>query len=180
PANAAIFSAIRSYIRNARNHGSGGSWSGNGLGSSYVAANSANLAVASVLNGGTIHIEPALIGDLNLDHQVSISDFIDLAANFNGSGVWATGDLNYDDSTTISDFIDLASHFGQTYTPPSTPAFAAASESIVASTAPAAETITSTTETSSSPAKGAKKTHSRRVVRHHRPGRARPGISRHE
>jgi hypothetical protein len=172
--NPAAFSTIRSYIRNARNNGLNGMWSGTGLTSSYVAAHFGDLSLASVLNGGTIVVRPALIGDLNLDGQVSISDFIDLAANFNASGGWATGDLNYDDFTTISDFIDLASHFNQTFPPPpSAPAFAAASESIVASP--------STTEPSSSPHKGhKKKTHSRRVVRHHRPGPARPGISRHQ
>src|SRR5207237_8802709 len=137
-------------------------------------ANAGDLSLAAILSGGTIIIRPALIGDLNLDDSVSISDFIDLAANFNASGVWATGDLNYDDQTTISDFIDLASHFGETYPPaPSAPAFAAASETITA--APAAN------ETISSPEKGSKKgTHGRRIVRHHRPGKARPGISRHQ
>jgi parallel beta-helix repeat protein len=186
--NGGIFSTIRSYIRDGRNNGSSGIWSGNGITSSIVAADSGNLSLAAVLSGSTIVIQPALIGDLNLDGQVSISDFIDLAANFNASGIWANGDLNYDDVTTISDFIDLASHFNQIYSPPtSAPAFAAASEVFVAAPA-AAESIvaslastTATGETSSSPAKGhKKKTHGGRVVRHHRPGPARPRISRHQ
>jgi len=173
--NNGLFSTIRSYIRNARNTGLSGLWSGNGLTSSFVAANSDFAVAAIITSNGDVLVRYALIGDLNLDNAVTISDFIDLAANFNGSGIWATGDLNYDDLTTISDFIDLASHFGQTYTPPSAPAFAPASQAIVASP------TTSTSETSSSPQKGnKKKTHSRRVVPHHRPGKARPGISRHE
>ncbi len=64
-----------------------------------------------------ILIRPTRIGDLNLDGQVTISDFIDLASNFNGTGkTWQEGDLNYDGSVTISDFIDLASNFGASYT----------------------------------------------------------------
>jgi len=67
------------------------------------------------------HLDPMIlirltrIGDLNLDGQVTISDFIDLASHFNGPGTWQEGDLNYDGQITISDFIDLASNFGSTY-----------------------------------------------------------------
>jgi len=46
---------------------------------------------------------------------VTISDFIDLASHFNGSGGWQEGDLNYDGVVTISDFIDLASNFNTSY-----------------------------------------------------------------
>ncbi|HEV8606849.1 MAG TPA: right-handed parallel beta-helix repeat-containing protein [Tepidisphaeraceae bacterium] len=184
PADASIFTTIRSYIRSARNTGPGGLWSGNGLGSSFVAADSGRLALASVLNGGEILVRPALVGDLNLDNQVTISDFIDLASNFNSSGTWVNGDLNYDDVISISDFIDLASNFNQVFTP-AAPAFAAASEAIVTAPQGEAAAIASSTQTaptkkSSTPARGVKKTHSRRAVRHHRPGKARPGISRHE
>jgi autotransporter-associated beta strand protein len=63
-----------------------------------------------------ILIRPTRIGDLNLDGQVTISDFIDLASNFNGTNrTWQEGDLNYDGSVTISDFIDLASNFNGSY-----------------------------------------------------------------
>src|SRR5205807_8361573 len=63
-------------------------------------------------------IRPTEIGDLNLDGQVTISDFIDLAANFGASGpdiTWQEGDLNYDNAVTIADFIDLAANFGASY-----------------------------------------------------------------
>ena len=53
---------------------------------------------------------------MNLDGQVTISDFIDLASNFNATGkTWQEGDLNNDGSVTISDFIDLASNFNSSY-----------------------------------------------------------------
>src|SRR6185436_9970919 len=62
-----------------------------------------------------VRLTPALIGDLNLDRQVTISDFIDLAAHFNSAGTWKDGDLNGDFKVTISDFIDLASHFNSSF-----------------------------------------------------------------
>jgi autotransporter-associated beta strand protein len=72
--------------------------------------------VADAHGDVNIFIRPTRIGDLNLDGQVTISDFIDLASNFNGTGkTWQEGDLNYDGNVTISDFIDLASNFGGTY-----------------------------------------------------------------
>src|SRR5204863_2718050 len=47
-----------------------------------------------------------LNGDLNRDHTVSISDFIDLASRFNQPATkWSEGDLNYDGQISISDFI---------------------------------------------------------------------------
>ena len=66
---------------------------------------------AAGLDGGEVLIKYTLIGDLNLDGQVSISDFIDLAAHFNSAGTWGDGDINYDGVVTIADFIDLASNF---------------------------------------------------------------------
>jgi len=61
-------------------------------------------------------MRPTVIGDLNLDGTVSISDFIDLASNFNASNAsWDMGDLNYDGNVSISDFIDLAANFGGVY-----------------------------------------------------------------
>ncbi|HEV8291872.1 MAG TPA: PEP-CTERM sorting domain-containing protein, partial [Tepidisphaeraceae bacterium] len=63
-----------------------------------------------------ILMRPTRTGDLNLDGAVTISDFIDLAANFNqGNATWDQGDMNYDGAVTISDFIDLASNFNGTY-----------------------------------------------------------------
>jgi ELWxxDGT repeat protein len=62
----------------------------------------------------TTSIRIAKIGDLNLDNQVSIADFIQLASHFNQSpATWEDGDLNDDGAVTIADFIDLASNFGQ-------------------------------------------------------------------
>ena len=62
-----------------------------------------------------IFIRATKVGDLNLDGNVSISDFIDLASHFGGSDTWQEGDLNNDGQVTISDFIDLASNFNSAY-----------------------------------------------------------------
>jgi probable HAF family extracellular repeat protein len=55
------------------------------------------------------------MGDVNLDGQVSIADFLALASHFNSTGTWQEGDLNYDGLITIDDFIALASNFGTSY-----------------------------------------------------------------
>ena len=65
--------------------------------------------------GDHILIRPTRLGDLNLDGNVTIADFIDLAAHFNATGTWQEGDMNGDGTITISDFIDLASNFNTSY-----------------------------------------------------------------
>jgi hypothetical protein len=67
------------------------------------------------LDGDEVLVRYTVIGDLNLDGTVSISDFIDLAAHFNtaSGATWQIGDVNYDGAVTIADFIDLASNFNQ-------------------------------------------------------------------
>ena len=64
-----------------------------------------------------IYIRSTRVGDLNLDGNVTISDFLDLASNFGtvGTATWQEGDLNCDHNVTISDFLDLASNFGTSY-----------------------------------------------------------------
>jgi autotransporter-associated beta strand protein len=77
----------------------------------------ANSKIGLAQQGSSIFIRPTRVGDLNLDGNVSISDFIDLASNFGsvGTATWQEGDLNYDHNVSISDFIDLASNFGSSY-----------------------------------------------------------------
>ena len=88
--------------------------------SSLPAHPSSALGVAAI--NDYILIRPTRIGDLNLDGLVTISDFIDLASNFNATNkTWQEGDLNGDGLVSISDFIDLASNFGQSYAGEITP-----------------------------------------------------------
>jgi hypothetical protein len=72
-----------------------------------------NSGIGLVKMGNDIVIRPTRIGDINLDGSVTISDFIDLASNFNTGGAvtWEEGDINNDGNVTISDFIDLARRF---------------------------------------------------------------------
>jgi hypothetical protein len=75
------------------------------------------IGISSVIGIGLV-IRPTRIGDLNLDGQVTIADFIDMATNFNSTDpfiTWQQGDVNYDGAVTIADFIDLAANFNSTY-----------------------------------------------------------------
>jgi autotransporter-associated beta strand protein len=90
--------------------------------SGLIAHPGARIGVAIVNDAhgdASVLIRPTKIGDLNLDGEVTISDFIDLASKFNeiGTLTWQEGDLNYDGHVTISDFIDLASNFNSAYGP---------------------------------------------------------------
>jgi hypothetical protein len=76
------------------------------------------LAIVPDVHGDShLLIRPTRIGDLNLDGNVTIADFIDLASNFNvtGTATWQEGDVNADGNVTIADFIDLASNFNTSY-----------------------------------------------------------------
>lgn len=109
-AQASLYAAITNAIANP----------GDGLFDSGLATRSnARIAVSKrpdAHGDQNLLVRPAVTGDLNLDGNVSISDFIDLASNFGVSGAsWAEGDLNYDGSVSIADFIDLAANFGTSY-----------------------------------------------------------------
>jgi autotransporter-associated beta strand protein len=54
--------------------------------------------------GDHVLIRPTRIGDLNLDGSVTISDFIDLASNFNGSYSGSIGAISADDQQTLASF----------------------------------------------------------------------------
>ena len=112
--------SLSAAINNARTN------PGDGIFDSGLHANSGvGIAKLSDAQGPFVLIRPTRIGDLNLDGVVTISDFIDLASHFNGSGTWQEGDLNGDGAVTISDFIDLASNFNTSYVGGSIPISAA-------------------------------------------------------
>jgi hypothetical protein len=119
-------SAIGGFIASGYN---GGSWNGTGIISSKVEtvnaakgnphlyaigyADASDPAVASDhFTPGTVVIEPALVGDANLDGVVNFADFQLLAANFNRTGTsWDQGDFNYAGTTNFADFQLLAANF---------------------------------------------------------------------
>jgi len=108
---AATKSALNAAVANARTN------AGDGIFDSTLHSASA-IGVAQIADAhGDQHVEvrATKLGDLNLDGNVTISDFLDLASHFGTPGGWQEGDLNYDGSISISDFLDLASNFGTSY-----------------------------------------------------------------
>src|SRR5687767_13762968 len=107
----AVKTSMTAAIHNAKGDISDGIWD------SGLHANSAiGIGKLTDAHGDPyVYIRSTRIGDLNLDGTVTIADFIDLAANFNGTGGWQEGDLNGDTLITISDFIDLAANFNASY-----------------------------------------------------------------
>lgn len=108
----------------------GGAWNGAGISSSDAStlerADAVGYAEASELftsfpatfmgesvDSTTLLMRYTLDGDANLDGSVNISDFSQLAANFNSAGGWAKGNFNYDNIVNISDFAMLAANFNQ-------------------------------------------------------------------
>ena len=149
PATPGAFNAIRVYaadlatakstlwaaVKNA--NGPGSLTPNDGIYDSGKAAHaSTGIGLARINDAhGDSHVQIRLtkIGDLNLDGNVTISDFIDLASNFNTSGpniTWQEGDLNYDGQVSISDFIDLASNFNSSYSAQDTATLANFAQSI--------------------------------------------------
>jgi len=140
-----MLAAIESRIRNAYNT-TPTHWQGDGITSSTAAATaSGGLGVllyspegagytqidGQTLDANSIIVRYTLIGDLNLDRSVSISDMIGLASNFGQAGSWSMGDMNYDGAITISDFIDLAANFNQSFAATSVIVEPSAAESLV-------------------------------------------------
>ena len=51
------------------------------------------------------------VGDTNLDGATDFADFLNLAANFGGSGGWGQGNFGLDTTVAFDDFLALASNF---------------------------------------------------------------------
>jgi hypothetical protein len=118
--------SIGAYVASGYN---GGAWNGVGIVSSEVAsvnaahsnphlygvgyADASDVAVAvDHFSPGTVVIEPAIVGDANLDGVVNFSDFQLLAASFNQANTsWDQGNFNYGAKTDFTDFQLLAANF---------------------------------------------------------------------
>jgi len=92
----------------------GGSWNGNGINTSSSTPNT-GLGWNDHPETQSILINYTYYGDTDLNHNVDLTDFTFLAANFNGTGKdWAQGDFNYDGHVDLTDFTYLASNFNKT------------------------------------------------------------------
>jgi hypothetical protein len=106
--------------------------SGNIVSSTTQSNAQAAIGYAFDATSTSVKMMATLLGDLNLDRNVSISDFIDLSSHFGQSSAnWSDGDLNYDDQVSIADFITLAANFGQNYSPGAAQAQPAAGMAVV-------------------------------------------------
>ncbi len=72
-----------------------------------------NVAWADV-NLGALTLNPALMGDLNSDHAVDLTDFGALKANFGTGTTWAQGDLDGNGRVDLGDFGRFKENFGRT------------------------------------------------------------------
>jgi len=86
---------------------------------SSLATSTQNLGYAD-LGGGNIEVLYTLLGDANLDLQVTSADFNAFVAGYGSTsgGVWTNGDFNYDNKVNTLDFNSLAGNFGATLSSP--------------------------------------------------------------
>src|SRR5205823_2477237 len=66
------------------------------------------------LGGGQTEVRFTLLGDSNLDLQVSVGDLGSLATNYGAPGgkVWAQGDFDYNGTVDVGDLGALATSYG--------------------------------------------------------------------
>jgi hypothetical protein len=64
------------------------------------------------LGGDLITSGNKLPGDADFDGEVQFPDFVILANNFAGSGIWSQGDFDVDGEVQFPDFVILANNFG--------------------------------------------------------------------
>lgn len=103
--------AIRRLLVSGR---SGGSWTGPGITSSMVANTAFRELGYRVSTEGGLVVQPAAVGDTNLDGSVDIQDLIALSAGGRyGTSVtdvhWWEGDFTYDGRFSIADLITMVS-----------------------------------------------------------------------
>ena len=106
----------------------GGTWAGNGLGSS-VAANtpgrglgyreasdmlgaSGGTFAGQAVDGTAVLVQYTVMGDATLNGQVNFEDLLALARHYNATGAtWGDGDFNYDGVVDFADLLTLARNY---------------------------------------------------------------------
>jgi len=77
----------------------------------------------------SVEIRYTLVGDLNLDRAVNITDVNALVPHYNGTGNWTSGDFNYDGQVNITDVNALVPNYNFSTTGSVIPATGASSPS---------------------------------------------------
>jgi hypothetical protein len=175
------FNNVRNWIKSARNT-LPNLWAGPGITSANAAANPGGRSIGHMLNStlanvpivnnfanqavdqNSILLNYTLVGDVNLDRQVTIADFLVLSAGFGlANATWQTGDVNFDDAVTIADFLALSGNFGQAFSGDVTPVFA---QSMAAASIELTAVDDDVLETSDAPKK-TKLSGRKRLAHHH-------------
>jgi len=121
-ADAAMKGLITQYLASGYN---GGAWSGSaavGIITSAAAAGNLNhntaIGWADWADGtgvnprpNTIELKYTLVGDVNLDGAVNITDVNALVPHYNSTGSWTGGDFNYDGLVNITDVNALVPNY---------------------------------------------------------------------
>jgi fibronectin-binding autotransporter adhesin len=65
-------------------------------------------------NGSSVAFGDTLVGDVNVDGSVNLTDLLDLLNSYGQSGKdWAQGDTNGDGSVNLTDLLNLLNNYGQ-------------------------------------------------------------------
>lgn len=117
--------AVRALLVRGR---SGGTWNGDGITSTLIAAgaglalgygDSEELAIHTW--GGAVASTAVLVrlthlGDTNLDGSVDFADLLRVSQQYGGSGLWVDGDFNYDGLVNFDDLLGLTQNYGSSLT----------------------------------------------------------------
>jgi len=122
-----LLNTVKQYINNGYN---GSAWNGQPTASTGVIRSSAaasnpnhNTAIgyadsasdpAINTTPNSVELRYTLIGDINLDAAVNITDVNALVPHYNGAGNWTSGDFNYDGQVNITDVNALVPNYNTT------------------------------------------------------------------
>jgi autotransporter-associated beta strand protein len=124
-AKPALIAQLEDQVNSGRN---GGNWQGLGITSPAAAADprraiavidNAQLGLSQIggqnIDGNSVLVLAALLGDTNADGVVNVADLANLAGNFGvtGGATWISGDFDYNGNVNIADLADLAGNFGK-------------------------------------------------------------------
>jgi hypothetical protein len=106
---------VGDQIKQGRDRGTGGRWSGAGITSSTAAANSVTgIAIAMMPDSGNIVLKYTYNGDANLDGRINADDYFRIDSGFLDqpqNPTYVQGDFNDDDTINADDYFLIDSAF---------------------------------------------------------------------